>query len=155
MKSSIITIILVCALVSAHAQTPSDTIEVRKNKFVKDGLFLKPKHMIEIMSANPEALKEMQVAKANFDGANVFGFIGGALIGWPLGTLAGGGKPNWALAGAGAGVVLLAVPFDLKYKRHAKAAVSIYNNDVKQKNSARLRFRMGVSPAAASLKITF
>lgn len=139
----------------SFAQYGSDTIQVRRNKFMKDGLLLKPKHMVEIMASHPEASKEMKIAKTNADVANVFGFIGGGLIGWPVGTLAGGGKPNWALAGAGAGVLLIAVPFAASYTRHAKAAVRIYNADIKEGKTARLRVKVGVTPTAAAITITF
>lgn len=155
MKSSLLTLLLlICSVAIAQAQTSDDAIEVRKNQFRKNGRNLKPKELLNLMSTNPEALKEMTIAKKNADVANVFGFIGGFMIGWPLGSAVAGGKPNWALAGAGVGVVLIAVPFSLKYTRHAKAAVAIYNRDAKQP-AARVNVRIGISPTGGSLKITF
>lgn len=41
---------------------------------------------------------------------NILAGIGGALIGWPLGTAIGGGDPEWALAGIGAGFLAIGIP---------------------------------------------
>jgi outer membrane lipoprotein SlyB len=155
MKSFIIAILLACSTLFVNAQTRSDTIEVRKNRFIQHGLVLKPKQMLEMMSYNEDAFKQMKVAKGSADAANVLGFIGGALIGYPLGTLVGGGKPNWGLAAAGAGVLVVAIPFVSSYNRHAHAAVRIYNEDIRGQNSARLRFKVGLAPTAACVRITF
>ncbi|HZY80311.1 MAG TPA: hypothetical protein VFE50_12355 [Cyclobacteriaceae bacterium] len=154
MRSLLVTVTLVFTCLVAQAQTVADTIEVRKKQFRQDGRPLKPKQLMNIMSTNPEALQEMKIAKKNADAANVFGFIGGALIGWPLGTAAGGGKPNWGLAAAGVGVLLVAIPFGTSYTRHARTAVDIYNRDLKR-SAARVRFRAGVGPTSASLRVTF
>lgn len=51
------------------------------------------------------------------------------LIGWPLGTALGGGEPEWAMAGAGAVVVLAAIPLTSAFRKHAQKAISIYNGE--------------------------
>lgn len=58
----------------------------------------------------------------------IFSYAGGFMIGWPIGTAIGGGDPNWGIAAAGVGCVLLSIPLANGYKKNAKEAVSIYNN---------------------------
>ena len=50
-------------------------------------------------------------------GSYVFGFSGGALIGWPLGTAIAGGDPVWYLAGIGAGLIGVGVLFEILGKK--------------------------------------
>ena len=48
---------------------------------------------------------------------NIFAGIGGALIGWPLGTALGGGEPMWELAAVGGGCIALAIPLVIVGKK--------------------------------------
>lgn len=95
--------------------------------FYQNGQVLKPRHLLEITRVNPEAHQEMRAAKSNYDASQVLGFIGGALIGWQLGTALGGGEANWVMAGVGAGIVGISIPFSAAYNKRARNAVSIYN----------------------------
>ncbi len=45
--------------------------------------------------------------------AQVLGGIGGALVGWQLGTYIGGGEPNWTLAAVGGGLIAVAIPLEI------------------------------------------
>ena len=49
--------------------------------------------------------------------AVVLGTAGGALIGYPLGQALGGGQPQWALAGVGAGLCAIAITLDIIDKK--------------------------------------
>jgi hypothetical protein len=55
---------------------------------------------------------------------------GGGLIGWPLGTAAGGGEPIWALAAVGGGLVALSFPLAAVSEGRLSKAVRIYNRDL-------------------------
>jgi hypothetical protein len=52
---------------------------------------------------------------------------GGFMVGWPIGTAIGGGDPEWAMAGIGAGLIVIAIPLSLKFNKQAKQAVDTYN----------------------------
>jgi hypothetical protein len=85
---------LVLCFVEAHSQS-SDKIEMHRTffntKFYHNNAELtKPAQVLKLMEQNPEAFKEFKKAKANYNASIVFGGIGGALIGWPLGTALGG-----------------------------------------------------------------
>jgi hypothetical protein len=111
----------------ALGQSVKDTIEVRKRTFRMHGVVLKPRNMLELMQPCHKAYEEMRVAKRNYDYGSAFAGVGGFLIGWPLGTAFAGGEPQWALAGVGAGLIAISIPFSSGYKRHARNAVANYN----------------------------
>lgn len=109
-------------------------------KFEQNGEMLNPKRMLDLFQGNEEAYEAMKKAKANYDPAMVLSVIGGALIGWPLGTAIGGGDPNWALAGIGAVFVVGTIPLSKAFNRHAIRAVDIYNAKLQPSASAGLYF---------------
>lgn len=142
----------------SSAQNMSDTIYMKnpiKTIFYKNGVKLTPNQLMEATATNPEAHRLMRKARTNATVAGVLGFAGGVLVGIPLGTLIGGGKPNWGLAGAGAGLVLASVPFSLSYAKHAKNAVDIYNSGLTRTGKRKLDFRLGVSLNGFAMKVNF
>ncbi len=100
--------------------------------------------IIQITSSNPNSQKEMVIAKKNYSMMTLFSVIGGALIGWPIGTQLGGGEPQWELAGIGAGCVLIAIPFQIGYTNHTKKAIDeyySYNQSPIKKNQLQFAIR--------------
>ena len=79
------------------------------------------------MKNNSKALELLKSAKSNHTWATILGAAGGGLIGYPLGTAVGGGEAKWELAGAGAALVLVALPIIKNYNKKTKKAVEIYN----------------------------
>lgn len=140
------------------AQEKPDTIRVEKSfgtVFIWKGERLTSRQMMDITKSDPEAYQEMKTAKSNEAGASIFGFTGGFLIGWPLGTAIAGGEPNWTLAGIGAGLVLIAIPFSSAYTKHATKAVRIYNRTIRQSGYQRPQIRFGPSMNGIGFTCTF
>ena len=86
----------------------------------------------------------------------ILGFAGGALIGYPLGTLIGGGEPNWVLAGVGAGLVGIAIPLSIIGEKKAKglASVKMYNEDI-YAASGKLQLNLLVASNEVGLRCNF
>ncbi|HEY0059795.1 MAG TPA: hypothetical protein VGB56_11735 [Flavisolibacter sp.] len=142
----------------SSAQSLADTIYMKNPKkifFYRHGVKLTPQQLTEVTATNPEAHKLMRKARTNATVAGVLGFAGGFLIGFPVGTAIGGGKPNWGLAGAGAGLLLTSVPFSLSYARKAKEAVNIYNSGLARTGQRRLDFRLGLGLNGLAMKVNF
>ena len=97
--------------------------------FKFNGKFLNIEDITEITSSNSVSRNEMKIAKRNYYTMNFFSMVGGVLIGWPIGTLVGGGEPKWELAGVGAGFVIIAIPFQMGYSKHTKKAVNEFYSD--------------------------
>ncbi|TBN01891.1 hypothetical protein EYD45_12750 [Hyunsoonleella flava] len=96
-------------------------------KYSQDGNLMTMKDLVKTMASNQEAFELIKKAQSNNTLASIIGFAGGGLIGWPIGTAAGGGDANWALAGIGAGLVAIAIPISSRVNKNAKSAVELYN----------------------------
>jgi hypothetical protein len=126
MKTFFTLFLLFFSAVILNAQTGGDIV-MKKTKFYEDNRLLKPKDVLSRMQVDEEAYKTFKKAKANYDAGQAMGFVGGFLIGWPVGTAFGGGDPEWGLAGAGAALVIGSLPLMASFKKHSKNALSIYN----------------------------
>jgi hypothetical protein len=157
MKKILLLILLLGSTLPSYSQ--NGDIQMQKSfwgtKFISDGKVLKPREVLVLLESNPEAYQEFKKAKTNLAVANVFGFIGGAMIGWPLGAAAGGGDVQWGVVGAGAGVVLLAIPFNSSYNKRAKRAIDLYNN--KPTGAIQRKPSLSLQPLGfgAKLRLTF
>ncbi|MBI3218199.1 MAG: hypothetical protein HYZ44_01680 [Bacteroidetes bacterium] len=109
----------------------SDSIRTTKvfggYKYSQNNQPLTVKQLGAALEINPEASKLFQQAKPNGTAATIFGVAGGFLVGWPIGTAIAGGKPSWELAGIGAGLIVVSIPFSSAFNKKTKEAVSIYN----------------------------
>jgi len=143
----------------SFAQNQNDSILIENNRIYKQNdVALRPKQLLEITEINPEAYKEMKIAKSNSDFSMVLGFAGGFMIGWTLGTVLGGGEPMWILGGVGAGLLVLTIPLATGYKKHAKNAVDIYNSGLNSPpNTAnrKVNLDMGITTNGFGLVMSF
>jgi hypothetical protein len=158
MKKLILSIVALLFFVTSYSQVRSDSITVAKKfgtVFQQYGRNLTPAQLKQIVSVNPEAAAEMKKANANTFPAFAFSYAGGFMIGWPIGTALAGGKANWTLAGIGAGLVLLAIPFSTAYTSHAKNAVRIYNRGLLQTCLPVPEIRLGLLGNGIGLRIRF
>jgi hypothetical protein len=158
MKTTSLLVIFLLSFTLLSAQNQSDTIEVKQMMgpvFRLNGKNLTPRQLLDLTKNNSAAHKEMQTAKSNYDVGNVFGSVGGFLIGWPIGTALGGGKPNWTLAGIGAGLVVISVPFSIASSKHAKNAVRTYNSGLRLSGMSTTQCRLGLSNNGINFKIVF
>ena len=156
-KTIFISFFLFSSLIS-FGQINQDSIFVKKalgSVFVQNNKNLTPKQLLEITAINPEAYQFMKKAKKNFDAGAVFGFIGGALIGWPCGTAMAGGDPEWALAAVGGALVGVSIPFSVAYSKNAKKAVDIYNAGLTRPELGYLDFKLSLMPGGVGLKLQF
>jgi hypothetical protein len=158
MRKTFIWGLLILSAFRLFGQNASDSIEVRHALgiiFLQNGKKLAPRNLLEITKSNMESYSEMKTAKTNYDAGYVFGSVGGFLAGWPLGTAIGGGKPNWALAAVGAGLIIVSIPFSTAYSKHAKNAVGLYNNGLKQTGHTAVKWKMGLTSSGAGIRLIF
>jgi hypothetical protein len=83
--------------------------------------------LVNTMKPNDQAYNQIKSAQSTYTMAMIFSCAGGFMVGWPLGTAIGGGEPNWAMAGIGAGLIVVAIPISQSFNKKAKQAVEIYN----------------------------
>jgi hypothetical protein len=143
---------------STVAQT--DSIRMTKvfggYKYFQNNQGLTVKQLGVALEANPEASKLFQQAKPNGTAATIFGMAGGFLVGWPIGTAIAGGKPSWELAGIGAGLIVISIPFSSAFNKKTKEAVSIYNQGNKTSTiRKRTELKFNVSPNQVGVVMKF
>ena len=149
--------ILSLFIVSTGCLAQNEPIEFYKGDFgmvfTQNGKILKPRDLVSITEGQIQADIYMKKAKLNFDWGSVFAFIGGALVGWPVGAALVGGDPNWVLAGAGAGCIGLAIPLSIGYKKNAIRGANIYNQNLS--TASRRIHTVQLTAGSNGLGITF
>jgi hypothetical protein len=140
-------------------QELTDTIESKKTSLGQSYYLgnerLTLKRLTEITVPNALAHNEIKQAQiCNVFGC-VFGIVGGACIGYPLGVLIGGGKPNWIIAGVGAGCLLIGIPIAIVGDKHVAKGVALYNKGIQQASVTTIHFRLGFNPTGVSMVMTF
>lgn len=152
----ILTVMLIMTLFSQlAAQSNSDFHLGKGGRIFQGSTVVKPKTVLEIMELNPAAHTAFKKAKNNYDAANVLGAIGGALIGWPLGTALGGGDPQWGMAAGGAALVLLSLPLTSAFKKHANIAIDLYNKDTPTVRHYTPALNVGLRGAGVGMTLRF
>lgn len=136
----------------------SDTIQIRKRgggyQFYLGENKLNSKELKQALKSNAPASGELRAARFSAAMASVFGYAGGFMIGLPLGTALGGGKPVWALAGAGAGLIAVSIPFSVNANKKARRAVNAYNtarSPGAYRKGSELRFKTTGNSAGLAL----
>jgi ABC-type cobalt transport system substrate-binding protein len=135
MKKCVISLFVIIFSIShSYSQTATDTISLVKSmgtyQFYQGRDKLTVSQVKKLMKTNEPAYKKIKAADSNRVISSILGGIGGFMIGYPLGTAAGGGKPEWAMLGIGAGFVAVAIPLNSSFNKRAKEAVGLYNNGI-------------------------
>lgn len=130
MKRSILLLIIIFLTVRLSGQQAPDTLQMLQThanvKFFRSGKPLTNTELMSTLKGYMPAYAEMKKARSNKAGV-ILGFTGGFLVGWTLGTLVTGGKPQWYMTGIGAGLIGLSIPFDKAFRRHARRSVELFN----------------------------
>lgn len=122
-------------------------------RFERDSLFLSARQVNSILQDQPEAYKLFKKARTNASVGSVLGFVGGLLIGIPIGTAISGGEPEWGIALGGAALIGVGIPFNIAYTKNAKNAIDLYN----KQHTSRLKPKAELffSGTGASIRLRF
>ena len=136
-----------------------DTIRYTKTgggyKYTFDNKELTIVQLRDMMQNNKVATEYLKKAKGSSGFANVLGYAGGFLIGYPLGTAIGGGKANWTMFAVGCGLVVIAIPIVSSGNRNIKKAVNAYNHDEMASNLPKYSLSLGINQAGLGLTVCF
>lgn len=136
MRRAIFSLILTCIVTSFCCGQKIESKKVFGGYlFEQEGQRLTMGQLVYKMQVHPESYALIKKASSGNTLASVIGFVGGGLIGWPIGAAIGGGDPNWALAGIGAGLIIVAIPISSSATQNARAAVDIYNTSIGESSS--------------------
>ncbi|XMO87496.1 hypothetical protein AAFN75_04270 [Algibacter sp. AS12] len=95
--------------------------------------------LASIIETNTDAYELIKKGRTNRSLSGVLGFVGGGLIGWPIGTSLGGGEVNWTLAGIGAGLIAVAIPISSRSNKKINQAVELYNASINPTSSTTFK----------------
>lgn len=163
MKKILFPVILITLFLSQSLYAQSDKrIELESNfftgmKYYQNGQKITPTRASEIIKSNPTASALLKSSNKQAGGATVVSAIGGVLIGFPLGTAIGGGNPNWAIAGAGAAIVVVSAVIYSSAAKKAENAVEIYNSGLASSlnKSSKTEVRLLATPTQVGLSVSF
>ena len=131
MKNLILTLIFALA---ASTISSAQKIEMKKEfgtyQFYQGEKKYKIYQLVELMKPNEQAYIQIKSAQSSYTLTSIIGFVGGCMVGWPLGTFLGGGTPNWEIAGIGTGLFIVSIPITKSYNRKLKLAIDTYNADL-------------------------
>lgn len=136
-----------------------DTIEIIKAgagyKYKFNDQVLTLNSFEEVVLNNSTATEYFKKARGTSGFISVLGYAGGFLIGYPVGTALGGGKPNWTLAAVGCGLVAIAIPIASSADKNLLKAARAYNEGKPISKVEPYDIKVGVSQNGLALAIRF
>jgi hypothetical protein len=107
-------------------------ISLQGPRYMQDNKGIDQANMVTQLSREPEAASAANTSQGLQVLAVILGAAGGAMVGWPIGqAISGERKPLWPLAAVGAGVIVLAVPFEILSVLSMDNAVKSHNRTVR------------------------
>lgn len=91
---------------------------------------LNQSELFDVLNEEHESAVYVGRYKTKNVAGTVLGFVGGGLIGYPLGQAIGGGDPQWAIALAGVGVLAIAIPISISATKDVKTGIDVYNESL-------------------------
>lgn len=136
MRKIILTLIFTLGII---AFSNAQKIEMEKvfggYKYTQNGSRMTMNDLVKTMETNEQAFYLIKKAQSSNTIASIIGFVGGGLIGWPIGAAVAGRDANWTLAGIGAGLVVIGIPISLNANKKTKQAVKLYNESLNSTSS--------------------
>lgn len=137
MRKILITLSLLLAfgaMQQSFGQKKSDKLKLETgffgNKYYKGVWSISRDKAFNYLSDNGEAYTLATKGEKLQKTSTIFSVIGGALIGFPLGSALGGAEdPRWYLAGIGGGIVLLSIPIYSAGNKKIHEAIEVYNEE--------------------------
>jgi len=138
-----------------------DTIEIIKKSmgyiYKYKGEPLSLNQLGDILERNKTSEDLFKSAKSSSGFINVLGFVGGFCLGYGLAPALYGRQPDLAIAGIGAGILVISLPLVSSAENKLKNAVDIYNSAIPQSMNSPLQYEMklAMSPNAIGVVIRF
>jgi len=103
-------------------------------RFEYDTLTVSARQVSQLLRLEPDAYEAFRRARSNQTVAGIVGAAGGVVLGFAAINSLLTSQMDWRAASVGAGLVLLSVPFERRFRQRATRALDLYNRNA----SARL-----------------
>jgi hypothetical protein len=124
-------------------------IAIRRGGYQQDGGHLNPHEMIEKLKEAPESKDASQAASNLYTAGALLTLPGAFLVGWEAGFAITGHNADWALGGAGAGLIIIGSIFEFMGDTKLKGAVRAHNEKIKGKGIGSLTAPLPILVCAA------
>lgn len=124
-------------------------------KPVYEGKKLRLSELKNLLKDHPDTYPYYNKYSTNLTLAGVTSFVGGGLVGWPVGASLAGGEPNWNLAIIGAGLIAVSIPFQIGANKNLRKVATTYNNGLEPEIGAKNKPRPKVEFGLTSVRMTF
>lgn len=96
----------------------------------QNGRVLSQDELFNVLKNDYESGKYVRKYKAKKTIGTVLGVVGGAFIGFPVGQVIVGSDPQWVVALAGIGVLVIAIPLAISTDKDIRKGVDVYNQNL-------------------------
>jgi|WetSurMetagenome_2_1015567.scaffolds.fasta_scaffold00642_18 hypothetical protein len=133
----------------------SDSIVVWRGRTYYHSDLITTKRAIDILKSNDAAngMYKRSIAPAGI--AYVFSYMGGFLIAYPIGTFFAGSKTHWTGVYIGAGLIALAIPFDISSHRIIRKSIDTYNRNAPRFSSIHKTKTIGITKYGLTFCLNF
>lgn len=107
------------------------------------------------MRANNESFQHMKKARNAIMPYRALGIVGGAFVGWELGTRIGGGEKTPSLLWVGGGCILASIPFAYSLSLNCRKAVDSYNSYIVSEEKKKVDVQFYASFQGAGIRLLF
>jgi hypothetical protein len=115
--------------------------------YYMDGRQISKSELHAVLDRHLEANKELKQGHKNILPANLLSYAGGLLLGYQVTSQLTKGQSSWAVAGAGAGMITLSLPFSGAIMKREHHAVSRYNIALRQAAEQNQDMRLSLHAA--------
>lgn len=152
-------LVLFASLLHQVCAQSLDEIIVQKRglafTYYQNGRQLKNNELLHLLDNNPEAKKELKKAHRNMMPARALSYTGGLILAYPISAHIGGGVPSWSMAGIGAGLLFLSLPFTGAVMKREHQAIYVYNGGLQYVSKPKVNMEFGYEQKGATLKVSF
>jgi hypothetical protein len=135
MKVYALLLLVILCVTRSSAQTTSDSIIIKKSfgvsQFYQHDKKVSFHNLVKTMKSDEQAYAEIRKAEYTHFMVRGLNNAGTIFILLPLIALAIDEEPAWYLAGIGAGLLVINIPFTRKFNKQVTLAVNTYNEGVK------------------------
>ena len=155
MKKSILILIAFLFLSSSYGQEIEMKLNLLGYKFTQNDERLSWKELVKATESNYEANLLIKKARTNRTVYTITQFIGGFLIGIPIGQSISDQDPNWTLAYIGGGISLASIPFAFSTFNNANQGVDKYNLGLKSASHFNPEFKLFATGNGLGISMNF
>lgn len=148
----VFSLLLISTTLIATGQKIESASMLGDRKYYQDGRRLRMQQLSNILSENKEASALYNKASTHYTLAQVAGIPGGFLVGWQLGRMLTGNKPNTTGLLVGLALEAIYIPLQHSYNKKSRKAVDLYNNELSEQTK-EVGFILNANGIGLSIKL--